>query len=125
MPIVVKADPQDSYEIQSGDETYVEVVSYVRVSDTSVIIHSQNNEDDISLIRTEGPALDMYASNASGITKIRIRPASATLEKGGVQKYIMFLSSDDDYANDAAAAAGGVEVGDLYHTSGAVKIRLV
>ncbi len=29
-----------------------------------------------------------------------------------------------DYANDAAAATGGVAVGRLYHTSGAVKIRL-
>ena len=32
---------------------------------------------------------------------------------------------DKDYANDAAAAAAGVKVGDLYHTSGTVKIRLV
>jgi hypothetical protein len=29
-----------------------------------------------------------------------------------------------DYANDAAAAGGGIAVGSLYHTSGAVKIRL-
>ena len=29
-----------------------------------------------------------------------------------------------DYANDAAAAAAGVAVGDLYHTSGTVKVRL-
>jgi hypothetical protein len=30
-----------------------------------------------------------------------------------------------NYANDAAAAAGGVPVGGLYHTSGTLKIRLV
>ena len=29
-----------------------------------------------------------------------------------------------NYANDAAAAAGGVPVGNLYHTAGAVKVRL-
>jgi len=29
-----------------------------------------------------------------------------------------------DFANDAAAATGGIKVGGLYHTSGAVKIRL-
>ena len=29
------------------------------------------------------------------------------------------------YANDAAAAVGGVPVGGLYHTSGTVKVRLV
>lgn len=31
----------------------------------------------------------------------------------------------DNYADDAAAAAGGIPVGGLYHTAGAVKIRLV
>ncbi len=29
-----------------------------------------------------------------------------------------------DYADDVAAAAAGVKLGDLYHTSGTVKIRL-
>ena len=29
-----------------------------------------------------------------------------------------------NYANDAAAAAGGVPVGNLYHTAGTVKVRL-
>jgi hypothetical protein len=30
-----------------------------------------------------------------------------------------------DFANDAAAAAGGVELGELYHNAGAVRIRIV
>ena len=30
-----------------------------------------------------------------------------------------------NYANDAAAAAAGVPVGGMYHTAGAVKVRLV
>ena len=30
----------------------------------------------------------------------------------------------DDYVDDAAAALGGIGVGELYHTSGAVKLRL-
>lgn len=29
-----------------------------------------------------------------------------------------------NYANDAAAATGGIPVGGLYHTAGAIKIRL-
>jgi len=33
-------------------------------------------------------------------------------------------SALDDYADDTAAAAGGVEIGQLYHTSGTVKVRL-
>lgn len=38
-----------------------------------------------------------------------------------INEYLMAL----DFANDGAAASGGVEVGQLYHTSGTIKIRLV
>lgn len=34
------------------------------------------------------------------------------------------LSSIPDYANDAAAAAGGVEVGQMYRTASALKVRV-
>jgi hypothetical protein len=34
------------------------------------------------------------------------------------------INTAGNFANDTAAAAGGVPVGGLYHTSGAVKIRL-
>ena len=30
----------------------------------------------------------------------------------------------DDYADDAAAATGGIAIGQFYHTDGAVKVRL-
>ncbi|HEY9342630.1 MAG TPA: hypothetical protein VIQ23_13685 [Hanamia sp.] len=30
----------------------------------------------------------------------------------------------DNYADDAAAATGGIAIGGLYHTSGTVKVRL-
>lgn len=36
-----------------------------------------------------------------------------------------FLSSSLNFANDTAASASGVPLGALYHTSGAIKIRLV
>lgn len=32
---------------------------------------------------------------------------------------------EDDYINDSAASAGGIGIGQLYHTSGIIKIRLV
>jgi len=35
------------------------------------------------------------------------------------------VTNVDNYADDAAAAAGGVPVGGLYHTSGVLKVRLV
>ena len=34
------------------------------------------------------------------------------------------IEPEDDFADDAAAATGGVAVGGLYHTEGVVKIRL-
>lgn len=30
-----------------------------------------------------------------------------------------------NFANDAAAATGGVEIGELYHNAGALRIRIV
>jgi hypothetical protein len=38
---------------------------------------------------------------------------------------VLKLQATSDYADDAAAAIGGISVGQLYHTAGAVKIRLV
>lgn len=37
---------------------------------------------------------------------------------------ISYVDPADDFADDAAAATGGVAVGGLYHTEGVVKIRL-
>lgn len=34
------------------------------------------------------------------------------------------VNTSDNFANDAAAATGGIAVGQLYHTSGTVKVRL-
>jgi hypothetical protein len=31
---------------------------------------------------------------------------------------------DRDYLNDPAAAGGGVPIGGMYHTAGAVKVRI-
>jgi hypothetical protein len=38
--------------------------------------------------------------------------------------FIVFGGTGGGYANDGAAAAAGVPVGGLYHTAGAVKVRL-
>lgn len=35
------------------------------------------------------------------------------------------LSVSSDYGDDAEAATGGIPIGQLYHTAGVVKIRLV
>lgn len=57
---------------------------------------------------------------------------SGTIQLGGVDKITIGATGitsgvvpTTSYANDAAAAAAGIPVGGLYHTAGAVKIRLV
>ena len=49
----------------------------------------------------------------NGVDKVVIGPT-------GIQSGVPITS----YANDAAAAASGVPVGGIYHTSGTVKVRL-
>jgi hypothetical protein len=56
--------------------------------------------------------------------------AEDALEIDSVTKTIKALSPYAylplaSYANDSAAAAGGVAIGGLYHTTGTVKVRLV
>jgi len=54
-----------------------------------------------------------------------------TLQVGGVDKVgvgatgLFNCLPVTSYANDAAAAVGGVPVGGLYHTTGTIKVRLV
>ena len=42
-----------------------------------------------------------------------------------VENLVIFNYANLDYANDAAAAAGGVVLGQVYHHNGALKIRIV
>jgi len=39
-------------------------------------------------------------------------------------KYVNNIEAKD-FANDGAAATGGVEIGELYHNAGALRIRIV
>jgi hypothetical protein len=63
-------------------------------------------------------------------TKVTIgNAAEMALEIDSVAKTIKAVSPYSfipltSYANDSAAAAGGVAVGGLYHTTGTVKVRL-
>jgi hypothetical protein len=42
-----------------------------------------------------------------------------------VENLVVFKYASLDYADDTAAAAGGVVLGQVYHTSGTLKIRIV
>lgn len=55
--------------------------------------------------------------------KIDRSNGAITITKNGETKPLVGIDVDDDYANDAAAAAADIPIGGLYHTTGAVKIR--
>jgi len=47
-----------------------------------------------------------------------------TSDVGTLQTFAELFDNFGDFADDGAAASGGVEVGQFYHTSGAVKVRV-
>ena len=57
---------------------------------------------------------------SNGVMAFTSSLKAATIFSGSIQIGANLVN----YANDAAAAAGGVPVGGLYHTGGAVKVRL-
>lgn len=84
------------------------------------------------------PVGSMYRNynGKGGIMTISLKASadglSGTIQVGGVDKVTIGgtgitsgVVPTTSYANDAAAAAAGIPVGGLYHTAGAVKIRLV
>lgn len=59
-----------------------------------------------------------FFANSSGLTILGATYVPST-------KSVMLVDPVNNFANDAAAATGGIPVGGLYHTTGAVKVRLV
>jgi hypothetical protein len=71
--------------------------------------------------------LDVWLTNAgnpagAGDDATMVRAARFTPGRGGVA--FPLLASSASYANDAAAQAGGVQIGDAYRNGSAVMIRV-
>ena len=71
-------------------------------------------------IKASSDGLKVTIGNAAE-DALEINQTAKTIK--GINGYAFLPTTS--YANDSAAAAGGVAVGGLYHTSGAVKVRLV
>ena len=80
----------------------------------------------LGLSNTPANNFHLDASAADGTLKLRRGNADAptqdilTVAPNGTVSIILV-----EYASDAAASAGGVPIGGLYKTSGAVKVRAV
>ena len=127
-----------SYE-QVNSSTYVDPVSgdITRITQAYImdepgstwdIKKINDSEDDIKLelvSDTTGFNLsNNYSDNTASVLRIEDNNGDAILEF-----FNDYLVSETipalDYADDAAAALGGVPVGGIYHNSGLIRIRLV
>ena len=90
----------------------------------------------MSLLRSEsgGNSIDTtfintISGNSNGYDRIVMLGTSgrtATTDTATfVENLVIFNYANLDYANDGAAAAGGVVLGQVYHHNGALKIRIV
>lgn len=106
---------------------------FLRISSTTGSINtttsSFNSEfvkigSTTSSIHFTTQSLNTYTGSLIGITNglmaVTASMKAATIFSGSVQIGLTL----SNYANDGAAASGGVPVGGLYHTTGTVKVRL-
>jgi trimeric autotransporter adhesin len=64
-------------------------------------------------------------TNATGAVALGADITAATVDTVTIKKLQMLDYATLDYVDDAAAATGGIPLGGVYHTSGALKIRIV
>ena len=83
-----------------------------------------SNDSVVARILQTTASLNTYTGSLIGITNglmaVTASMKAATIFSGSVQIGLTL----SNYANDGAAASGGVPVGGLYHTTGTVKVRL-
>jgi hypothetical protein len=97
-----------------------------RVLQTTASLNTYTGSNDIVVARVmqTTASLNTYTGSLIGITNglmaVTASMKAATIFSGSVQIGLTL----SNYANDGAAASGGVPVGGLYHTTGTVKVRL-
>ena len=90
----------------------------------SLNTYTGSNDSVVARILQTTASLNTYTGSLIGITNglmaVTASMKAATIFSGSVQIGLTL----SNYANDGAAASGGVPVGGLYHTTGTVKVRL-
>ena len=94
---------------------YVDIMNGYELEELhDVLIYTGSLKD----AQTNNGGSTLYRSGSLWTNNDNVRLAQSTMILAAVSQSLNF-------ANDVAAAAGGVPLGGLYHTSGSVKIRLV
>ena len=90
----------------------------------SLNTYTGSNDSVVARIMQTTASLNTTTSSLIGITNglmaVTASMKAATIFSGSIQ----IGATLSNYANDGAAASGGVPVGGLYHTTGTVKVRL-
>ena len=89
------------------------------MNDSLILYHHDPNSSDV--ISTIGFA----NGNSPDIGQMPFQVQKLTSNLPNNQATVVRLPQLVEFADDAAAAAGGLPVGALYHTAGVLKIRLV
>ena len=89
------------------------------INDSLILYH--HDPSDANVISTIGFA----SGNSPAVNLMPFQVQKLTSNLPNNQATVVRLPQLVEFADDAAAAAGGLPVGGLYHTAGVVKVRLV
>jgi hypothetical protein len=79
---------------------------------------------NFNIVRAEGNRCFVYSTDGDNEGYLKVTPTAALLNIRNIEKTVVSVRAVDNFADDSAAATGGVAVGEFYHTSGVVKMRL-
>jgi len=107
-----------------GNARLNQATASIQFATASLNTYTGSNNSVVARILQTTASLNTYTGSLIGITNglmaVTASMKAATIFSGSVQIGLTL----SNYANDGAAASGGVPVGGLYHTSGTVKVRL-
>lgn len=104
---VVQTNSDGSTTVRSN---YLLVDNRIDIDDTGIIFLQKEKDGSGNFATDKKNYFSLPNTADTGETKIKVIAATR---------------AEDDFANDAAAATGGIGVGKYYHTGGIVKMRLV
>jgi len=107
-----------------GNARLNQATASLQFATASLNTYTGSNDSVVARILQTTASLNTYTGSLIGITNglmaVTASMKAATIFSGSVQIGLTL----SNYANDGAAASGGVPVGGLYHTTGTVKVRL-
>ena len=124
-----KGTPTPTTQQQAYMDTYGESAARTNSGTSPVMLDDNTTINDYIDLTFD---TDAVAAMVSGSINTRIESVISTgTQLAAIMAYTASLLSVKlhsgsliNFANDAAAATGGIPLGNLYHTAGAVKVRL-